>query len=327
LIATSDKVSGFASEGQFLPEVKDVMRADPWNPDHQLPWEEIKDIWLRYWDLDKPLLLEKSPANMIRTHDIVKYFSPLYSIIMVRDPYAQCEGLMRHYGWEVKKSARFTLNNLKKQIDNVNDLLRCLSLTYEDLVDNTKNICDKIERFIPEIGVLDYHREFKIHSIDGIVERGITNLNDKKIKNLSRKDILAINEILKEDLSTLNYWNYDIIEPSIKHVLSHALRTTITRWNSIKKSTLRRRNKLKHYYKLFGIKGIYFLTKSIINRDHPLTGIRIPGIKYPVNLRIETSDIKVFERVFVNHTYRFDLNENPSHIIDVRLKRESESYH
>ncbi|MFC1549923.1 FkbM family methyltransferase [Candidatus Neomarinimicrobiota bacterium] len=316
LMSTSDNISSFVTEGQFLPEVRNRMRFDPWNPNYDLPWETIKNVWLRYWDPTKPLLLEKSPANLIRTHDIVKYFKPLYSVIMVRNPYANCESLMRHYGWDAKESAIFTLKNLRKQIDNVNNLPRCISFTYEELAENTKIICEKIKRFIPEIGELNYHKTFKLQSIDGLVERVITNLNDKNIRNLSRKSFLEINDVFKDDIGALHYWGYKLLEPSTVQDFSYLVEKIKVKLELFKKFNIGRINNLKYYYKLFGYKGIYFLTKRKFIKNQTYTNISIPDIKHPVSLRLLTTDIEVFKRVFKKHTYRCKINDYPRLIID-----------
>ena len=94
LVSTSEAVSSLPTEGQFIPEVKAILRATPWRVPLQLPWKDIKAVWDRYWDPSKPLLVEKSPPHLMRTHDIVEHFNPVHFLIMVRNPYAHCEGLM-----------------------------------------------------------------------------------------------------------------------------------------------------------------------------------------------------------------------------------------
>ena len=118
LISTAQNVSPLPDEGEVLPEIKDIMRAKPWDSECSLPWKTIKDVWEQYWDHTKPFFIEKSPPNLIRTQAILKHFDPAYFIIMVRNPYAHCEGLMRRNGDTAKHAAEFSAYCLRKQAEN-----------------------------------------------------------------------------------------------------------------------------------------------------------------------------------------------------------------
>lgn len=85
LVLTSTVVSALPSEGQFLPEVKEIMRQDPWNVNVKLPWVKIKEVWDGYWDHNKLLLLEKSPPNLIRAKEIEQHFNPVYFLLKVNE--------------------------------------------------------------------------------------------------------------------------------------------------------------------------------------------------------------------------------------------------
>ena len=220
IVSTSSAVSSLPCEGQFIPEVKEIMRQDPWNPAVKLPWKEIKEIWDGYWDQDKSLLIEKSPPHIIRTSEIVEYFSPDYFLLMVRNPYAQCEGLIRRGNWNAQKAAELAVGCLRQQAENAEKLNNILCLTYEELVGNPELISQKIQAFIPQIGVLNHTQSFKVHSIDGDVERGIVDLNKKKINNLSLNDLKQINKVFKRNTDVLDYWGYKYFEPSLFHAFT-----------------------------------------------------------------------------------------------------------
>ena len=196
------------------------MRQDPWDVEIKLPWEKIKDVWDRYWDQDKPLLVEKSPPNIIRTNAIAEHFSPVYFLLMVRNPYALCEGLIRRNNLKARDAAEFTVRCLKQQAENVEKLDNILCFTYEELVANPESISRKIQSFIPQIGELKYTQRFKVHSIDGRIERGIVDLNTKKIQNLSVNQLKQINSVLRENSNLMNYWGYEYYEPSLHHMFT-----------------------------------------------------------------------------------------------------------
>jgi hypothetical protein len=220
LISTSDAVSSLPKEGQFLPEVRKVMRRDPWNSSVQLPWEEIKEVWDRYWDQNKPLLLEKSPPHIIRTAEIIKHFNPVYFLLMVRNPYAHCESLMRRNKIKAEEAAEFTVFCMRQQAENATHLKNTLIFTYEELVQNPKLISQKIQTFIPQIGNLQYEQEFETRAINGIRPRKIIDLNQQKINNLSPNDLKKIEKILRRNRDIMEDWGYELYTPPSDHGLT-----------------------------------------------------------------------------------------------------------
>lgn len=211
LLATSPNVSAMPTEGQFLPELKDIMRSAPWKRDQQLPWPEIRAVWHSYWDMGKPVLLEKSPPNLIRTGEIVAHFQPSRFIVLVRNPYAQAEGLMRRNGWSAQRAARFALMCLRAQRDNALTLENSLATTYEALVTQPDKLVRQLLAFVPELGSVDETASFEIHSVDGTLDRPITDLNKKKIASLAPGVRADISAVLAADEALLDFWGYGLI--------------------------------------------------------------------------------------------------------------------
>lgn len=220
LVSTSSTVSALPCEGQFLTGVEEVMRKDPWNSDIKLPWKNIKKIWDDHWNQDKLFFVEKSPPNLIHTDEIVKHFSPVYFLLMVRNPYAHCEGLIRRNKWDARRAAEFTVRCLRQQAQNADTLNTTLCLTYEELVENPETISQRIQSFIPQIGELKYDQRVKVHSIDGSIERGIVDLNKTKIQNLSINNLRQINNVLKSNSDVMDFWGYEYYRPSLLHALN-----------------------------------------------------------------------------------------------------------
>jgi len=213
LLSTSGNVSALPDEGQFLPELKEIMRERPWDSGHTLPWPEIKRVWESYWDRDKPVWLEKSPPNLIRTRDILAHFQPAKFVIMVRNPYAQSEGLMRRNNWTAAKAANFSLMCLRRQRENARELENATVLTYESLVRDPAGACAQLAGFMPELNDMDATASFEVHSIDGTVDRPLTDLNAKKIAALGRDTIAVLNGIFQPQRATLEAWGYQLLEP------------------------------------------------------------------------------------------------------------------
>jgi len=215
LLSTSGSVSALPAEGQFLPELKEIMRARPWDAGYALPWPEIKRVWESYWDREKPVLLEKSPPNLIRTGDLLAHFEPVRFIVMVRNPYAQSEGLIRRNKWNIRKAANFSLMCLRRQRENARDLDNAMVLTYESLVQDPAGTCERLTAFVPELGELDITASFEVHSIDGTLNRPITDLNAKKIEALGPDTISTLNTFFAPQRETLEAWGYQLLTPDV----------------------------------------------------------------------------------------------------------------
>jgi hypothetical protein len=198
-------------EGQKLPEARPLMwdmgRAARWDESRRLDWPAIRRVWMRYWDLSKPLLLEKSPPNLIRAADIEAHFEPAFFVCMVRDPYAQCESLMRRAGFGPRAAAEFAVRCLEHQRRNVLGLRHALMIRYEDLGERPGETCDRLVAFLPELGALDHRRRFLAHNESG-TRMPISNLNAGKIARLGATDVEVIGDVLRGRLETLSYFGY-----------------------------------------------------------------------------------------------------------------------
>jgi Sulfotransferase family len=215
LLATSANVSSLPLEGQFLPELENTMRDKPWDAERALPWPEIKKVWASYWDSSKPVLLEKSPPNLIRTRDILAHFEPVKFIIMVRNPYAHSEGLMRRNHWTAMRAASFSMMCLRRQLANVRELDNALVIRYESLVSDPAKTSAQLAAFMPELSDVNYEASFEVHSIDGTLNRPITDLNSKKIAALSTEDIATMHNVFLQHQDTITSWGYDVtVDPS-----------------------------------------------------------------------------------------------------------------
>jgi hypothetical protein len=216
LLATSNNVSSLPSEGQFLPELKNIMRDKPWDPDHPLPWPKIKAVWESYWDQSKPILLEKSPPNIIRTADILENFHPAKFVIMVRNPYAHSEGLIRRNNWSIKRAANFSIMCLRTQLKNARELDNSLVLTYESLVQDPAKASRELAAFMPDLQDINHAASFEVHSVDGTLDRPITDLNKKKIAAITPEALASLNEIFRDHRETIEAWGYRLINPEDK---------------------------------------------------------------------------------------------------------------
>ena len=95
-----------------------------------MPWNVIKEKWENAWDLEKPVLLEKSPAHLIRAFEIEQVFDGALFIVMIRDPYAFAEGRARRYKKTMQDNAEHWVRCARYQIKNIEGLKNTIHFTY-----------------------------------------------------------------------------------------------------------------------------------------------------------------------------------------------------
>jgi len=72
----------------------------------------------------------------------------------------------------------------------------------------------------------------------------------------------------------------------------------------------------KSYMRTLGIKGLYYLLHSKFIGSKNLREIKIPDLKHPFHLRIQSSDVPTFKQVFIDKEYEFQIKNQPKVIID-----------
>lgn len=218
VVSTSKSVSVnntiITREGQQIPDTKPIMFQDNrWDPTIEYDWHYIKKIWMKYWDLRKPILLEKSPPNLLRAEKISKVFQPIYFIIFFRNPYAHCESLMRRWDeLDAKSAAEFAIKCLKFQKRNIETLKNIVVTSYEEFTEDPSKFINSLTSLLPELKDININKEFTAHNLLNKGKMKITNLNAEKIKLISKSDMKIINSIFKNDEDLLNYFNYKIIK-------------------------------------------------------------------------------------------------------------------
>jgi hypothetical protein len=184
-----------------------------------MPWPAIKAEWEKVWDMSRPILLEKSPPHLIRAQAIEEAFPNAHFIVMARNPYAYCEGTKRRgrTGLGYPRNASYAqiatgwARECQHQMDNLQRLQRTLCLTYEELADNPAAAAEKVLAFMPGLERLDVQAAHLIHSLEGWLERPITNLNPVQIARLSAEDIHEINAVLHDYSKIMAFFGYDFL--------------------------------------------------------------------------------------------------------------------
>lgn len=219
LLATSPHVTDLPDEGQFVDGVSQWLRDRPWDTSVERPWPRIRERWEELWDPDKPVRLEKSPPNISRAEVLEREFAPAAFLLLVRDPYATCEGLERRRGnppmdavddtwsrgdalsWAAARWVEFA----RYQQHNLQVLGRTHLVTYEQLVADPAATADGIVAAFPELGTLTPDAEFESHSVRGRGTRELQDFNDEKLARLSQDDLDRITDVLEDHSDAVGF--------------------------------------------------------------------------------------------------------------------------
>ncbi|MBP7461252.1 MAG: hypothetical protein KBA26_08180 [Candidatus Delongbacteria bacterium] len=217
LISTSKSVSlnnpfGYL-EGQGLPTIRNIMfDVDRrWDESYEYNWYRIKKEWMKYWDQTCPVLLEKSPPNIIRAQSIRRNFTPSYFIILYRNPYAQCQSLIKRKKNNPVIAAEFAIKCLRHQMNNILQLNQSLQLSYESLTDNPYYISKQIKNLVPELNDIQVPDQLSAYNYLK-KKMGIMNLNHDKVSFLGRDEIKMINTVFCRHHDVLDFFNYSLME-------------------------------------------------------------------------------------------------------------------
>lgn len=202
-------------EGQKLPTVRKIMfeHKNRWDTSFDFDWKIIKKEWMKYWDLSCPILLDKSPPNIIRTKSIINLFNPSYFIIFYRNPYAQCESLIRRHNMKPLLAAEFVLRSLEYQIQNISAIENAVNISYEFLTEQTENAIKIMTTLLPELKDIQSDQEFSAHNYYS-KKLKIKNLNIDSINRLTNEQLQEINTVFSKKKEILNFFKYNLIEES-----------------------------------------------------------------------------------------------------------------
>lgn len=221
LIATSKSVATLPIEGQFCnfagPDTENAgligifsLKESLFRNEKNYNWFAIESAWNKLWRQDNPnaiIYLEKSPPNVLRIEMLERHFYNSKFILMIRNPYAMIEGILRNNRQSTLDMAiRHTDIMFSAQMNNIAKYKSSLFLKYEDLTENPVYYSNLIMDYI---GVQDinYAKIFKCKTY--ISE--IRNFNDDQIARLSKNQINNISNCFRKHENMMNLLGYDIL--------------------------------------------------------------------------------------------------------------------
>ncbi len=165
-------------------------------------WEEVKKVWDHEWDRfpDRPIKIEKSPPLICAHNAYPKVFDNYKYIVMVRNPFAVAEGMIRN----VKKRSNQDISTLEAIVHSVRVLEICdeivkthkdnsIFFTYEEFTENPELIKNKIIDFIPEVSDMKIYDKY---DIKGEYYSGIKNMNEEQINRIPEKSLKIMEHYL-----------------------------------------------------------------------------------------------------------------------------------
>ena len=210
--------------GKFMPVPGHLRHNRMWteiakklSDESRYDWDNIKKLWNKGWGRvmehkgDVDVLVEKSPPNVIRAPILEKNFKNSYFLLMLRNPYAFCEGIRRRSGWPLKRCANHWVRCTRYQIHNMKVLRNKLFFTYEEMCGSPKRVLKRIVNFMPELDDASFDG-IRSHSIKGGEHKGgVYNFNEEQLKNLGDKSISKITRALRPHGRLLKKFGYSLI--------------------------------------------------------------------------------------------------------------------
>lgn len=189
-----------------------MMRHEPWNPHTRFDWPLIAKTWRQYWDLSRPVLLEKSPPHLCRYADLDACFSPSHYLLLLRDPLAICEALYRRNGLPYAQGAARWLDWLRLHLECREHLRNTLVVYYEDMTDAPNESFAAIARWMPELADINHALPVEAHSVHGVRRQPLLNLNASKLERVSRDDRAAVRAVLNTQPELLAKTPYKVFD-------------------------------------------------------------------------------------------------------------------
>lgn len=175
------------------------------------PALRCKFDWASHYPPGSGCLLEKSPPDMVRSLWLAANFQPCRFIVLLRHPYAVCEGIRRREGCTIEEAAAHWKAAHEILLRDLPHLKHALRLTYEQLCDDTTSVLRSIEAFVTLDEPFDRTaaaHEFDVHNIDEQPAL-VQNMNQRSMERLSAEDKAVITRIAGPVMELFGYTPMD----------------------------------------------------------------------------------------------------------------------
>lgn len=187
----------WAAKQQWIAEYRDPSRMD---------WSKTRRAWYAQAtasDARARVFVEKSPPFLVLGDQLRTAFRNARFIMMVRDPLATCEGIIRARSRTATRSgedirtlaAQHVIHCFEQQSRNLKDLAgQCTLFTYEKLCEDPSGCAEQVRALLPQLNDLDFDIRLRIK---GKYDERLRNMNDEQIARLGSADRTFIEGIFK----------------------------------------------------------------------------------------------------------------------------------
>lgn len=220
LLARHPKIGSMAREGQLctdqllIPKAVGLPRLWALEPqkfhlDNTHPTNidptRVKKQWATWMnDAKRPILMEKTPANVARIPWLQANFENAHFLGIIRNGYAVAEGIRRKAGHPLELGAQQWLRSNEIMLDAFDSLDHAMLITYEALTDSPTATLTKIMSFLDIPPNQLANIKDRVWSIHGL-ESKLANMNPQSLETLTPQEKSIIENTAGNLLSSLGY--------------------------------------------------------------------------------------------------------------------------
>lgn len=194
-----------AGVGRMFTKRLDVFR---WTEaDERADARRVRYDWAARTSPGGSLVVEKSPPNTLRSRWLQKNFEPSRFVVLVRHPYAVCEGIRRRRGYSLEDAARHWVTVHEILSEDIPSLHHVHTVQYEQLCAQPLRCLESLEEFL---GIDHWYNEtfvrgqFPAHNMEGKPQT-IQNFNARSLARLSPEDLRSIDRIAEPMMRRFGY--------------------------------------------------------------------------------------------------------------------------
>lgn len=159
------------------------------------------------------VFVEKSPPFLLVTDQLSKQFSGAKFILLLRNPYAVVEGILRRTIKTdldaLETAASHVVSCFCYQRYNLEQHQRSVAfLTYERICSEPEESAQQVQNLVPELADLDFRQRIPVK---GMYDEMLRNMNEDHIARLSSSDIRAITSIFRPHRATFEEFGYELM--------------------------------------------------------------------------------------------------------------------
>jgi hypothetical protein len=110
--------------------------------------KKLFDEWAKHWDMNKNVLIEKTPSNIIQSHFLQSVFPNSYFIFIIRHPVASSVATYKWSGTGIYSLINHWVAAHEILENDITGLRHSIVISYESLVSSPQGVLREIEGFI-----------------------------------------------------------------------------------------------------------------------------------------------------------------------------------